>query len=73
MPTVLTWPDVALRLLLTAVCAGALVFERDERGHSAGLRTNMLVGLAACLAMIQANWLINSNGRPEDSFVVSSC
>lgn len=70
MPTDLTWQAIAWRLVLTVVCAGALGLNRDERGHAAGLRTNLLVGLAACLAMIQANWLINSNGKPEDSFVV---
>lgn len=70
MPTILTWQAVAVRLALTVVCAGILGFDRDQRGHTAGFRTNLLVGLAACLAMLQANWLINSNGRPEDSFVV---
>jgi putative Mg2+ transporter-C (MgtC) family protein len=70
MPIILTWQAITLRLLLTAVCAGLLGFNRDERGHSAGLRTNLLVGLAASIAMIQANWLINSNGKPADSFVV---
>jgi putative Mg2+ transporter-C (MgtC) family protein len=70
MPTTLTWPAIVLRLLVTAACAGALGFERDQRGHSAGLRTTLLVGLAACLSMIQANSLINSIGKPEDSFVV---
>jgi putative Mg2+ transporter-C (MgtC) family protein len=70
MPTILTWHDIALRLFLTAFSAGIIGFDRDEHGHSAGLRTNLLVGLAACFAMIQANLLINSNGKPVDSFVV---
>jgi putative Mg2+ transporter-C (MgtC) family protein len=70
MPITLTWQAITLRLILTVLCAGILGFDRDERGRPAGLRTNLLVGLAACLAMIQANWLINSNGKPEDSFVV---
>lgn len=70
MPTTLSWPAIIVRLVVTAACAGALGFNRDQRGHSAGFRTTLLVGLAACLAMIQANWLINSNGRPEDSYVV---
>lgn len=70
MPTTLTWHAIILRLLLTSACAGVLGFNRDQRGHSAGLRTTLLVGLAACLAMLQANWLINSNGKPQDSFVV---
>jgi putative Mg2+ transporter-C (MgtC) family protein len=70
MPTVLTWQAIIWRLALTTLCAGILGFDRDEKGHSAGLRTHLLVGLAACLAMLQANWLINSNGKPPDSFVV---
>jgi putative Mg2+ transporter-C (MgtC) family protein len=70
MPTALTWHAIALRLLLTVISAGAIGLNRDERGHSAGLRTNLLVGLAACVAMIQANLLINSNGRSVDSFAV---
>jgi putative Mg2+ transporter-C (MgtC) family protein len=70
MPITLTWRAITLRLVLTVLCAGVLGFDRDERGRPAGLRTNLLVGLAACLAMIQTNWLINSNGKPADSFVV---
>jgi putative Mg2+ transporter-C (MgtC) family protein len=70
MPTNLTWTAIVLRLLLTTACAGVLGLDRDKRGHSAGLRTTLLVALAACLSMIQANWLINSTGKPEDSFVV---
>ncbi len=70
MPTTLTWQAITLRLILTVLCAGLIGLDRDERGRPAGLRTNLLVGLAACLAMIQASWLINSNGKPEDSFVV---
>ena len=69
MPTTLTWQDIALRLLLTAPCAAVLGFDRGQRGHSAGLRTTLLVALAGSLAMIQANWLINSNGKPTNSFV----
>jgi putative Mg2+ transporter-C (MgtC) family protein len=59
-----------LRLALTFVCAGILGFDRDEHGRSAGLRTNLLVGLAACLAMLQANLLIASTGKTPDSFIV---
>jgi putative Mg2+ transporter-C (MgtC) family protein len=70
MPTTLTWQEVALRLLLTVLAAGVIGLDRDERGRSAGLRTNLLVGLAACIAMIQTNLLINSHGKGADSFVV---
>jgi putative Mg2+ transporter-C (MgtC) family protein len=64
MPIILSWHTIAWRLLLTVVSAGAIGLNRDERGHSAGLRTNLLVGLAACVAMI------DSNGRPANSYVV---
>ena len=30
-------------LLITIFCSGALGFEREYRGHSAGLRTHVLV------------------------------
>lgn len=63
MPTVVTWQAIAVRLLLTVLCAGAIGFDRDERGHSVGLRTNLLVALAACVAMIQTNLLINSSSE----------
>src|ERR1700722_975451 len=65
-----TWPDVGLRIALTVLAAGAIGFDRDVEGHSAGLRTSLLVALAACLAMLQANWLMNSAGKSSDSFVV---
>lgn len=70
MPTVFSWHAIALRLLLTIVASGVIGLDREEHGHTAGLRTNILVGLAACIAMAQANFLINSNGKPVDSFVV---
>lgn len=70
MFTNLSWHDIALRLAVTTMSAGIIGFDRDEGGRSAGLRTNLLVALAACIAMIQSNVLINSSGRPSDPFVV---
>lgn len=70
MPLTLTWPDVALRILLTLATAAAIGFDRDVEGHPAGLRTALLVALAACLSMLQANWLMSSVGKSPDSFVV---
>jgi putative Mg2+ transporter-C (MgtC) family protein len=68
-PTV-TWSEIALRLLLTVLAVGIIGLNRDEHGRRAGLRTNLLVGLAACVAMIQANLLAISLGKTSDSFVV---
>jgi putative Mg2+ transporter-C (MgtC) family protein len=69
MPIVITWPDIALRLMLAILAGGLIGLNRGEHGHPAGLRTTLLVCLAACLAMIQANILMVSVGRPADSFV----
>ena len=69
MTLTLTWIDVGLRIALTILVAGAIGFDRDVEGHSAGLRTVLFVALAACLAMLQANWLMNTVGKSSGSFV----
>ena len=58
------------RLVLTAFLGGLLGLDRSEHGHSAGLRTTLLVSLAACASMLQANLLMTTVGKPSDSFVV---
>lgn len=69
MSTDITWLDIALRLGLT-ILAGVLIgVNRGEHGLPAGLRTTLLVCLAASLSMIQANILLASAGRSADSFV----
>lgn len=70
MPLALTWADVGLRIVLTILAAAAMGYDRDLEGHPAGLRTVILVALAVCLAMLQANWLMNSVGKTSNSFVV---
>lgn len=69
MPLVVTWPDFAGRLVV-AIAAGTLIgLNRGESGNAAGLRTTLLVCLAACLAMLQVNVLLVLHGKPQDSFV----
>jgi putative Mg2+ transporter-C (MgtC) family protein len=71
MPIALTWSEIAIRLLCT-VAAGALIgTNRSEHGRAAGLRTSILVGLAACIAMLQVNLLLPLAGRSSDSFVMN--
>ena len=65
-----TWGEIALRLLLTAIAAAIIGFERESTNRPAGLRTTLLVGLAACVAMIQTNLLLGMRGKAADSFVV---
>jgi putative Mg2+ transporter-C (MgtC) family protein len=58
MSATLSWPDIALRMVL-ALAAGALIgLDRGEHAHPVGLRTTVLITTAAALAMIQANWLV---------------
>jgi putative Mg2+ transporter-C (MgtC) family protein len=44
---------------------------RSEHGRAAGLRTSILVCLAACVAMLQVNLLLSLAGRASDSFVMN--
>jgi hypothetical protein len=58
MSPTLSWADVLFRLAL-GFSAGLLVgLDRGEHAHPAGLRTTILVSVAATAAMIQANWLV---------------
>ena len=52
MPLSPTWTDIALRLALTMLAGAIIGFNRGARGHAAGFRTTILVGLAASVAMI---------------------
>lgn len=70
MPVTLDWQHVALRLALTVAAGFIIGFNRSEHGRPAGMRTTLLVCLAASLSMIQANLLMNSVGKAHDSFVV---
>ncbi len=68
MPMNPGWLDIVARLVLV-VAAGALIgINRETGGHAAGFRTTILVGLAACLSMIQANLLLSTLGKTPQSF-----
>jgi putative Mg2+ transporter-C (MgtC) family protein len=69
MTLTLTPGDVALRIVLTIIAGLAFGVERSLEGHSAGAKTTILVALAACLSMLQANWLMTSVGKAPGSFV----
>jgi putative Mg2+ transporter-C (MgtC) family protein len=70
MPLTLTWEQIALRVLLATVASLLIGLNRDERGHPAGMRTTMLVCLAACFAQLQANLLLPTAGKTMSSFSV---
>ena len=70
MPLALSWTEVAVRVALAAFFSFIIGLNRDERGHPAGLRTTMLVRLAATFAQLQANLLLATAGKTPSSFSV---
>src|SRR5579884_2065718 len=68
MPLTITWEQIALRVLLAAIASLLVGLNRDEKGHPAGMRTTMLVCLAACLAQLQANLMLPTSGKTPSSF-----
>ena len=60
--------DLVIRIVLTLIAAGAIGYERGASGKAAGLRTTLLVALAACLAMIEVNLLLGTLGKTPDAF-----
>lgn len=70
MQTSLDWPEVLGRLSLAVLAGTALGLNRTGRGMAAGLRTTLLVTLAAAVSMIQVNLLLVTVGKTADSFIV---
>jgi putative Mg2+ transporter-C (MgtC) family protein len=52
---------------LTILAGVILSINRTERGRAAGLRTRILVCLAASISMIQVNFLLLLHGMEPDS------
>jgi len=69
MPLQLGWQDIALRIALAVIAGAAVGFNREARSEAAGLRTTVLVCLAACIAMVLSNELLSTTGRTLKSFV----
>lgn len=66
----LHWPAIAVRLILTVLAGALLGSDRSRNGHPAGLRTVLLVTLAASVAMIQMDLLLPTSGKTPSSFSV---
>src|SRR6185312_3211300 len=72
MPLHLGWDEIALRLLLTVIAGVLIGYDRSEHGKAAGMRTTLLVCLAASGAMIQGNLLLPTADKPPDSFITNA-
>jgi putative Mg2+ transporter-C (MgtC) family protein len=68
MPVPIGWWDITSRLILTVVAGGLIGMNRGEHGRPAGLRTTLLVTLAASISMILANGLLTTTGKDSASF-----
>lgn len=53
--------DIVVRLTLTVAAGAVLGVNRSQRGRAAGLRTTILIGLAAAVAMVEANLLLGTD------------
>jgi putative Mg2+ transporter-C (MgtC) family protein len=71
MEASLDWNDLVLRLVLASAAGATFGLDRGGHGEPAGMRTTLLVCLAAATAMIAANLLLQTNGKPADSFVAT--
>jgi putative Mg2+ transporter-C (MgtC) family protein len=47
--------DLFIKILVAGILGASIGFERDVHGRSAGIRTNLLVSLGACLFVIISN------------------
>jgi putative Mg2+ transporter-C (MgtC) family protein len=70
VPLHLNWEQIALRLALASAASFIIGLNRDEHGHPAGIRTTMLVCLAATFAVLQVNLLLPLAGKLPNSFIV---
>lgn len=57
---ILTPAEISLRLLAAIVASGMIGYERERKGHEAGIRTHALVAVGSCLfALIQLKMAID--------------
>ena len=70
MPVSPTSYDIFIRLLLTLIAGALIGLNRETTGQAAGLRTTILLCLAASVAMIQTNILLSLGGKTPESFGV---
>lgn len=65
-----SWLDIVIRLAAALLAGGVIGYDRGTRGRAAGLRTTILMCLAATGAMIVANLMLEVAGKTSSSFSV---
>jgi putative Mg2+ transporter-C (MgtC) family protein len=61
--------EIVVRLGLTLLAGAIIGFNRSQRGRTAGLRTTILVGLAAAAAMVEANILLGTDQEGPAAYI----
>lgn len=68
MPLNPDWTDIALRLGCCFVACLLIGLDREWQERAAGMRTTILVGLAACFASLSANLMLSTQGLQSHDF-----
>lgn len=66
-PSYLSFPTIALRLLLATLLGAVVGFEREWQRHSAGLRTHVLVAVAAASFALLGIEIVHSDQFAAES------
>lgn len=61
----LTLESMALRLVISVILGGVIGFERGRKNRPAGLRTNMLVCIGACIVMMTNQYVHQAYGSGD--------
>lgn len=61
----LTLASMAVRLIFSIVLGGIIGFERERKSRPAGLRTNMLVCIGACIVMMTNQYIFQTYGTGD--------
>lgn len=62
----IAWETALARILLAALLGGAVGWEREAREKPAGLRTHMLISIAACLFTLLGLEIVGQNRLAGD-------
>src|SRR3954468_419116 len=68
MPLHPTLTDICFRIALGFLAGIVVGLNRGERNEAAGLRTTILVCMAACFAGVLANLLLSTTGKAQGDF-----
>ncbi|MEP9377757.1 MgtC/SapB family protein [Aquabacter sp. CN5-332] len=68
MPLNPDWTDLGLRLACCFFACAVLGLDREWQERAAGMRTTILVGLAACFATMSGNLLLATAGKEAGDF-----